>query len=1011
MTDYLQVFSAIAAVLVILYYYFTSTFDFWKRRGVPGPQPIIGFGNIKDIIFARQSLGNYVTKIYNEYKNEPMIGMFMRRTPTLVVCDLDLVKNVLIKNFSTFDDRGINVFEKAEPLSVNIFNLEPERWRTLRTRLSPVFTSGKIKEMFPLILECSEQLEKYLEKLAEEGKAVECREMAAKFTTDVIGSCAFGINMNALSDEECEFRRMGKEIFTFRPSRLVRLAFRESMPWLYRIVGCLLPESEVNIFFTKVISETMAYRKQNNIVRPDFVNMLMELKDHPDKLHNIEITDSILTAQAVVFFAAGFETSSTTIGHALYEMALNPHMQDKLREEIRECNEKTNGDFDYESVKGMKYLDKVFKETLRKYPPGMILRRKNNENYTFNDTKVSIPKNIRILIPVYAIHHDPSVYPNPETFDPERFNEDAVAARHPMSYLPFGDGPRNCIGARFAIYQTKVGLIKMLQNFKFDLCDETITSYVQNPISLVLSPKGGLRLKISKSQRSLDYDRGETMPSYLEIFCGIAALILAAYYYFVSPYDFWKIRNVPGPKPAPPFGNIKDVMLLRTSLADYLKKLYEEYRNEPMIGIFTRRTPVLILHDSDAIKDVLIRDFSKFADRGINVNEKMEPLSPHLFNLEPERWRPLRTRLSPVFTSGKIKEMFPLIVECSEHLDKYLEKLVAKGEPVECRELTAKYTTDVIGSCAFGIETNALSDQESEFRRMGKKVFASTFWQLVRFRMRQAVPWFYNLLGYIVPPSDITTFFTKVVVDTMNYREESKTVRPDFINMLLELKKHPDKLENIKLTDTLLTAQAFVFFIAGFETSSSAMSNTLYELALNPDVQDKLRKEIREYCDNNDGELKYEQIKDMKYLDKVFREALRKYPPGPILLRKSISDYTFESTKLTIPNKTMVWIPLFAIHRDPKIYPNPDAFMPERFDDDAASARHPMNYLPFGDGPRNCIGARFAVFQSKVGLIKILRNHRVDVCEKTMIPYVFDRGAFLLAPKGGIYLKITKAEN
>ena len=175
----------------------------------------------------------------------------------------------------------------------------------------------------------------------------------------------------------------------------------------------------------------------------------------------------------------------------------------------------------------------------------------------------------------------------------------------------------------------------------------------------------------------------------------------------------------------------------------------------------------------------------------------MEPLSPHLFNLEAERWRPLRTRLSPVFTSGKLKEMFPLILECSEHLEEYLEKLVAKGEPVECRELTAKYTTDVIGSCAFGIETNALSDKESEFRRMGRMVFAVNFYQILRFRIRQAMPWFYNLLGYVLPPAEITTFFTKVIVDTMKYRNENNIVRPDFVNMLLELKKHPDKLENI----------------------------------------------------------------------------------------------------------------------------------------------------------------------------------------------------------------------
>ena len=183
--------------------------------------------------------------------------------------------------------------------------------------------------------------------------------------------------------------------------------------------------------------------------------LLIDLKDNPHKLENIELTDTLLAAQAFVFFVAGFETSSTTIGHALYEMALNHDIQDKLRQELNEFYAKNKGNWTYDDVKGMSYLDKVFKETLRKYPPGLLLRRKSINNYTFSGTKVSIPKDTGVLIPVYAIHKDPNIYPDPEVYDPERFNEDAVAARHPMAFLPFGDGPRNCIGARFAVYQTK----------------------------------------------------------------------------------------------------------------------------------------------------------------------------------------------------------------------------------------------------------------------------------------------------------------------------------------------------------------------------------------------------------------------------------------------------------------------------------------------------------------------------------------------------------------------------
>lgn len=85
-------------------------------------------------------------------------------------------------------------------------------------------------------------------------------------------------------------------------------------------------------------------------------------------------------------------------------------------------------------------------ETLRKYPPATFLMRQSTSSYTFNDTGVNIPKDQKVWIPVHAIHQDPSIYPKPDIFDPERFNKEAVQSRHPMIYLPFGNGPRNCIG-------------------------------------------------------------------------------------------------------------------------------------------------------------------------------------------------------------------------------------------------------------------------------------------------------------------------------------------------------------------------------------------------------------------------------------------------------------------------------------------------------------------------------------------------------------------------------------
>ncbi|XP_051173283.1 cytochrome P450 6k1-like [Leptopilina boulardi] len=493
----------------------------------------------------------------------------------------------------------------------------------------------------------------------------------------------------------------------------------------------------------------------------------------------------------------------------------------------------------------------------------------------------------------------------------------------------------------------------------------------------------------------------------IELLCIVAAIFLFLYYYSSKNHNYWKNQGVKGPEPMPFLGNMKDVLLNRLAPGQMAKILYDKFVNEPMIGIYARSTPILILKDPELIKDVLIKDFNKFADRGLPIHEKVEPLSQNLVNLEPERWRPLRKKLSPVFTSGKLREMFSLLLESSEHFEKYLNKIVPKNEPIECRLLTSKFTTDVIGSCAFGIDINSLSDEENDFIRIGRKIFDVSFRRSIKIKIRDLAPGLFSLLGPLFKDREMDNFFTSLIKDTMKYRKENNIIRHDFVDLLRYVKENPEKIDDIEMTDSLVAAQCFVFFAAGFETSSTTMSNALYEIALNPPVQDKLQKEIQQVLSKSDGKLTYDNVKSMKYLHKVFQETLRKYPPATMLQRKACEKYTFSGTNVTIEKDSRVWVPVYAIHRDPNNYPKPEVFNPERFEDEEVKLRHPMLFLPFGEGPRNCIGARFAVFQTKVGLIKILQNFRVEKCEKTPMTYVINPRAFLLAPQEGIYLKFT----
>lgn len=502
------------------------------------------------------------------------------------------------------------------------------------------------------------------------------------------------------------------------------------------------------------------------------------------------------------------------------------------------------------------------------------------------------------------------------------------------------------------------------------------------------------------------------MTGIFEILCIVAAFVLLFYYYMNTTFNYWKIRGVKGPRPLPLFGNVMDIMLRKKIMAEYLIELCKTYKNEPYIGIFIRSTPILVLKDPQLIKSVLIKDFSYFPQRHLSVTEKVEPLSQHLFHLEADKWKPLRNKLTPAFTSGKLKEMFPLIKECANHLEQYLEKM-PNNNIVEIYELMGRFTTDVIGNCAFGIEMNALADDNSEFRRMGREIFRSGLKRDLREGLRTSFPKLYNQLSFLFDYSHLTSFFLNIVKETMEYRKKHKYIRHDFINILMELREQPHKLgEEVELTDSLCAAQAYLFFGAGFESSAWTMSNVLYELAQNKDIQDRVRQEIEEVFEKNEGTILYESVNTMKYLHAVFQETLRKHSPVWGLFRKCVApSYTFPGTDLTIQKDQKIFIPIYGMHHNPEIHPKPLVFDPERFLSGNNSAINDSTYFPFGRGPRSCIGERFAIVQSKVGLASFLKNHKVDVCDKTEIPYPIRQSAFLVHPKRGIYIKVSKINN
>ncbi|XP_037815467.1 LOW QUALITY PROTEIN: cytochrome P450 6A1-like [Lucilia sericata] len=497
----------------------------------------------------------------------------------------------------------------------------------------------------------------------------------------------------------------------------------------------------------------------------------------------------------------------------------------------------------------------------------------------------------------------------------------------------------------------------------------------------------------------------------LSLFYPIIAVVTAALYFIKRNLNYWKDQGIPTEKPHFLWGNIKG---LRTHyhIGDIAANYYKKFKGSgPFAGLLFIQRPAVVLLDKNLIKNVLIKDFNNFIDRGLYYNEKTDPLSGHLFLIDSQKWKILRNKLSPTFTSGKMKLMYPTLLKVTDQFISVMKDKVKEDPIVDIHDMLNRFTIDIISSCAFGIECNSLGNSNSEFPRVGKIAIMEQRHNTVIMALIDSFPHVARKLGMRIFPEEVHQFFMTTVRDTITYREKHNIQRNDFLNILLEMKKNEnDKtgLEGLSIEE--ICAQVFVFFLGGFETSSSTMTYALYELAQHQHLQERLRQEINEVFENSpDGQITYENLKNMNYLHQVVSETQRKHPVIAQLHRQALKDYVVPGfPQYVIKKDTPILISVLGLHHDPELYPQPEEFDPERFTPEMVKQRDPVEYLPFGDGPRNCIGKRFGQMQTRLGLAYLIRNFQFSICSQTEMPIIIDPKAMAYVPKNVIYLKLEE---
>lgn len=507
-------------LLALLTWYSTSAFSRLEKLGIRHPKPSPFIGNLT---FFRQGFWESQMELRKLYG--PLCGYYLGRRMFIVISEPDMIKQVLVENFSNFTNRMASGLE-SKPVADSVLFLRDKRWEEVRSVLTPAFSPEKLNEMIPLISQACDLLLAHLKCYAECGDAVDIQRCYSCYSTDVVASVAFGTQVDSQKTPEDPFVKYCRRFFAFcipRPLLVLILSFPSIMVPLARI----LPNKnrdELNGFFNKLIRNVIALRDQQAAEerRRDFLQMVLDARQSAPSVgvESFDIVRQVFSSsegsanpsqqrqprplskpltvdevvgQAFLFLIAGYEIVTNTLSFATYLLATHPDCQEKLLTEVDRFNEKYTTPELCSLQEGLPYLDMVIAETLRMYPPAFRFTREAAQDCEVLGQR--IPAGTAVEVAVGALHRDPEHWPRPEAFDPQRFTAEAQRRRRPFTYLPFGAGPRSCLGVRLGLLEVKLTLLHVCRKFRFEVCPET-----QVPLQLesksALGPKNGVYIKI-----------------------------------------------------------------------------------------------------------------------------------------------------------------------------------------------------------------------------------------------------------------------------------------------------------------------------------------------------------------------------------------------------------------------------------------------------------------------------------------------------------------------------------
>ncbi|XP_037955780.1 probable cytochrome P450 317a1 [Teleopsis dalmanni] len=505
----------IGLIIVLAAIFFRYKRYYWKFLDVPHDHPrpllsVLGAINRSGTYTEKERLDYYDT-LYKRFKGTgPFCGYYNVLQPRVLVLDRDLVTQILIKDFSNFNDRGMYYNSKVDPLSADLYHLKGSSWKEMRIKLDPIYRKEQMSYLFTSVYEESHHLLTAFEEGLQNGVLndfAQIKQIIHRFVLTIIAKYVFGMVTNSHQDKSIldEFDAMTQLALTTQRHGRFFNALLSRHRSTGRKLGCGVTNKKAEEYFLTLISEVVANREKFGTDAYDYMQLLINLKTQEYSTHETEdITNSKelkehlmkeLAAHAFVFLRAGLNPIANTISYVLHELALNQWAQERVRKETQTALQKNN-EFNYECVQAMKFMGQVISETLRLHPVTPYLVRRTLHNYIVpNNPRYVIQRDMYVIIPTHAMHNDAEIYAEPHLFKPERFCGEENRSREPGTWLGFGEGPRDCIGKHFAQLIVRIAIARLLTqyNFTLDLKKLIVESQTGAGLSIrrISAPKDG----------------------------------------------------------------------------------------------------------------------------------------------------------------------------------------------------------------------------------------------------------------------------------------------------------------------------------------------------------------------------------------------------------------------------------------------------------------------------------------------------------------------------------------